>query len=148
VPRRLALVLAGAAVLAACSGALDVDDYPTTSGTSIDCKALLADVPRKVAGQAAREVTDDVAAAWGDPPIILRCGVEKPAGLKPSSPCFPVRDVGWFAEKTPDGYLFTSIGRRFFVSLEVPKNYDPAADALADLAEVIGRHDPEVKACA
>ncbi|WP_230973351.1 DUF3515 family protein [Aeromicrobium terrae] len=147
-PRRLALTLATAAVVLAGCGTLDVDEYPTTKGTSVDCKALLADTPRTVAGQDARDVTDHVASAWGDPPIILRCGVEKPKALKPTSPCFPVRDVGWFAEKTPDGYLFTSIGRKYFVSVEVPKDYDPAADALADLAEVIGRHDPEVQACA
>jgi hypothetical protein len=147
VPRRLALALALVAVLAGC-GALDVDQYPTEAGTSVDCQGLLADTPRTVAGQDARDVTDHVASAWGDPPIILRCGVEKPTGLKPTSPCFPVSDVGWFAEKTPDGYLFTSIGRRFYVSVEVPKEYDPAADALADLAETIGRHDPEVQACA
>ena len=58
-----------------------------------------------------------------------------------------VADVGWFTEKIADGYLFTTIGRRFYVSVEVPGAYDPAADALVDLAPSVLKHDPVVKEC-
>jgi hypothetical protein len=133
-------------VLTGCSTA-SVDEYPTVEGTEVDCKALLADVPRSVADQDNVDVPGRIAAAWGDPPIILRCGVEKPDALTPSSRCFEVSDVGWLAETTADGYLFTTIGRAFHVSVEVPKAYDPAADALADLAPTIKKHDPERDPC-
>ena len=135
------------AALAGCGGQLDVDEYPTEPGTDLDCKALIADVPPRVAGHDSRIVTDRVAAAWGDPEIILRCGVEKPDDLVSSSQCFDVRGVGWFAETTADGYLFTTIGRTFYVSLEVPNAYDPAADALADVATSVKKHDPEQQPC-
>ncbi len=144
---RLLSALLTTLALAGCGGSLDVDEYPTTRNTDLDCRALIADVPQRVSGQDDREVTDQVAAAWGDPPIILRCGVERPAALEPSSPCFTVRDVGWLAETTADGYLFTTIGRRFHVSVEVPKTYDPAADALADLASSVKKHDPLTDPC-
>jgi hypothetical protein len=134
-------------LLTGCGRSVDVDDYPTTPGTEVDCTALFADAPRRVADQDRLEVPGEVAAAWGDPAIILRCGVEKPAALKPSSRCFDVNDVGWLAETTADGYLFTTIGRRFHVSVEVPKTYDPAADALADLASSVKKHDPEKQPC-
>ncbi len=134
-------------LLTGCSGSVDVDDYPTTPGTEVDCKALFADAPRRVADQERLDVPDQVAAAWGDPAIIVRCGVEKPDALKPSSRCFDVNGVGWLAETTADGYLFTTIGRRFHVSVEVPKAYDPAADALADLASSVKKHDPEKQPC-
>jgi hypothetical protein len=137
----LALLLAG------CAGSFDVDEYPTVDGTEVDCKALMADVPQHVAGQGRLNVPGQVAAAWGDPAIILRCGVEKPEALTPSSRCFDVSDVGWLAESTADGYLFTTIGRTFHVSVEVPKTYDPAADALADLAASVKKHDPEKEPC-
>ena len=145
-------VLTGAALvlalfLAGCAGGLDVDEYPTVEGTDVDCRALLADTPRRVADQGALEVPGRVAAAWGDPPIILRCGVEDPEALKPTSQCFDVNDVGWLAETTADGYLFTTIGRAFNVSVEVPKTYDPAADALADVASTVKKHDPEEQPC-
>jgi hypothetical protein len=133
-------------LLTGCSTA-SVDEYPTVEGTEVDCKALLADVPRSVADQDNVDVAGRIAAAWGDPPIILRCGVEKPDALTPSSRCFEVSDVGWLAETTADGYLFTTIGRAFHVSVEVPKAYDPAADALADLASTVKKHDPARDPC-
>jgi hypothetical protein len=148
-PRRHLLgTLLASLALAGCGGSLDVDEFPRAEGTDLDCKAMLADAPPRVADEDDRRVTDRVAAAWGDPPIILRCGVEKPKALEPTSQCFAVRDVGWLAETTADGYLFTTIGRRFYVSVEVPKAYDPAADALADLAPWIRKHDPEERGCA
>jgi hypothetical protein len=134
-------------LLTACAGTIDVDEYPTVKGTELDCRALLADVPRSVAGQDSADVPGRVAAAWGDPAIILRCGVEEPDALTPSSQCFEVSDVGWLAETIADGYLFTTIGRAFHVSVEVPKTYDPAADALADLAPTVKKHDPERDPC-
>ena len=79
---------------------------------------------------------------------MLRCGVDKPAGLKPTSACHEINGVGWLAEQQSDGYLFTTIGRKHYVSLEVPDEYEPAADALADVADLIGRHLPVTRACA
>lgn len=136
-----------AAGLSGCASTLDVDEYPTAPGTKVDCEALIADMPTTVAGQGNRDVSGQIAAAWGDPAIVLRCGVEKPQALTRSSSCYSVRDVEWISETTADGYLFTTIGRTFYVSLEVPKTYDPAADALADLAPSIKKHDPLKKPC-
>jgi uncharacterized protein DUF3515 len=133
--------------LAGCGSELSVDTYPTTPHTKVDCGGLFADRPVKVAGQKDRRVKGENAAAWGDPAIILRCGVEKPAQLGPASRCDMVDGVGWFSETTSDGYLFTTIGRKFYVSVEVPHDYSPEADALVDLSDSIGRHDPDVKPC-
>jgi hypothetical protein len=145
---RVALVLT-CLLLGACQGStVDVDAYPTTKGSSVDCKGLLSDLPPSVAAQPRRMVEDQLAGAWGDPPIVLRCGVEKPASLKPTSQCHEVNGVGWLAERESDGWLFTTIGRKLYVSLEVPSDYEPAADALADVADLVGRHVPLTRACA
>lgn len=144
--KKLALV-ATLLVVAACSPGLDVDTYPTEKHTSVDCKALFADVPRSVDSEDSILVSGDNAVAWGAPPIILRCGVEKPSALTRSSACYPVKDVGWFAETTADGFLFTTIGREFYVSVEVPGAYDPPVDALADLAGAVSKHDPSLTPC-
>lgn len=137
-----------AGILSACSGTVHVDSYPTTHASRVDCVGLLGDPPPTVAGRPLRQVDGRVAAAWGDPPIVLRCGVEKPAALRPDSQCAEVNGVGWLAEKQGDDWLFTTIGRKHFVSLEVPADYQPAADALADIADVVARHDPVVRPCA
>ena len=144
--RRLVLLL-GALLLAACSPGLGVDAYPRAAGTEVDCKALYADAPQQVAGQDSILVKDDTAVAWGAPPIILRCGVERPAAFSKSLYCDSVDGIDWFSETTSDGYLFTTIGRRFYVSLEVPKEYDPAADSLSDVAAAIAKHDPSTGGC-
>jgi len=141
------LLLLTILAVAGCSPGLGVDTYPTAAGTAVDCKALFADAPQTVAGEDSILVEDDNAVAWGAPAIILRCGVEKPADLRRTSACYPVGDVDWFAEATADGYLFTTIGRTFYVSVEVPRAYDPASDALADLAGAVRKHDPAVKPC-
>ena len=144
--KRLALL--AVVLVAGCSPGLDVDAYPTTPASEIDCKALFADAPPKVAGEDSILVKDDTAIAWGAPPIILRCGVEKPAGLDPTTvQCNFVDGVDWYSETTADGFLFTTIGRSFYVSLEVPKDYDPASDALADIAVAVKKHDPSVTPC-
>jgi hypothetical protein len=135
-------------VVAGCSPGLRVDTYPTQPRTDVECKALFADAPQEVAGQDSILVEGDNAAAWGAPPIIVRCGVEKPAALTRTSACFPAGDVDWFAETTADGFLFTTIGREFYISVEVPKDYDPASDALVDIAPAVLKHDPSVRPCA
>ncbi len=115
------------------------------------CAALIAAVPDRVAGQDQRAVNPDdaLAAAWGDPAIVLRCGVGRPAALRRDSACFAVNDVGWFAAQ--DGrpvtgtrpvegdVVFTTIGRSAYVELTVPDDYEPAADALVDVAEAVTR---------
>jgi hypothetical protein len=147
--RLLAAVAVAALLLAGCRGdSVHVDAYPTTKNSALDCAAMLGDLPPSVAGQRRRLVDGRLAGAWGDPPIVLRCGVEKPASLKPTSPCHEVDGVGWLAEKQSDGWLFTTIGRKHYASLEVPSDYQPAADALADLADLIARHLPLKRRCA
>jgi len=130
-----------------CSYGVSVDNYPTTPNTSKNCDALYADLPGEVADAKRRDVESNIAAVWGDPEIILRCGVGKPDALTRASRCDTVDDVGWFSEETADGFLFTTIGRQFFISVEVPEDYDPPADALVDLAKSVKKHDPNVTPC-
>ncbi|MDQ4007630.1 MAG: DUF3515 domain-containing protein [Actinomycetota bacterium] len=135
------------ALLAGCApGSVEVAG-PTRGPTR--CSALLAAVPRTVDRQQQRPVSpeDVLAAAWGDPAIVLRCGVTAPPALTPSSPCAEVEGVGWFAEQRHDGFRFTTIGRSTNVQVYVPYAYEPAADPLVDLADAIKAHVPERDPC-
>ncbi|MEO6473008.1 MAG: DUF3515 domain-containing protein [Aeromicrobium sp.] len=145
--RSAALLTAPLLMLGGCTYGFSVDAYPTTPKTTKDCDALYADLPNKVAGEKRRDVKGTIAAAWGDPAIILRCAVEKPDRLDRVSRCDTVENVDWFTETTADGLLFTTIGRTFYISVEVPKDYDPPSDALVDLAKSVVKHDPSVKPC-
>jgi len=132
---------------AGCSSGIAVDTYPMEAGNTLDCKALFADSPRQVAGLGQVLVADRNAAAWGDPAIILRCGVERPSALGAAPRCETVADVGWFGESIAGGRQFTTVGRKFFVSVEVPAEHDPASNALADLANTVQKHDPLLGPC-
>jgi hypothetical protein len=113
------------------------------------CRSLVEALPEQVAGQQLRAVepASALAGAWGDPPIVARCGVAKPAGLRPTSRCDVVNAVGWFSRRTSDGYVFTTIGRSAYVEVAVPDAYEPAANALVDLAPAVKRHVPVVRRC-
>ncbi len=109
----------------------------------------MADLPSSVLAENRRTVQPGAfSAAWGRPPIVLRCGVDKPAALQPSSQCFEVNGVGWLAEEADGGYLFTTIGRAAYVELAVPTEYAPEASALTAVAATITAHDPVVQPCA
>jgi hypothetical protein len=111
---------------------------------------LLQALPATVMGQGSRPVSPDdaLAAAWGDPAIVLRCGVPPPASLKPTSRCDVVDGVGWFSRQEQDqDWIFTTIGRTTSVELRVPTDYTPAADALIDVAGAVKDELPVSKPC-
>ncbi|KHL12117.1 UNVERIFIED_CONTAM: hypothetical protein LK11_38585 [Mumia flava] len=109
---------------------------------------MLDDAPATVAGEEqVRVAPPDAGRAWGSPAIVMRCGVDRPDDLEATSRCDVVEDIGWFSQESTERYVFTTIGRTAYVEVSVPKRYEPASDALADLADVISAHDPVVRAC-
>ena len=135
--RRVAIgALTAGLVLAGCGGGLY--DFATEPGTSASCRSLVSSLPDAVADQQSTPVDSTRVAAWGDPRIVLRCGVEPPPELGPTSRCDDVDGVGWFTQKRDGGgRRFTTIGRDPGVSVEVPSDYQPAATALVDVADAI-----------
>lgn len=112
------------------------------------CADLKAELPSEVADLWSRDVTaDGVAAAWGAPAVVLRCGATDADGLGPSSRCDMLDGVGWYSERLDDGLRFTTIGRAVPVELTVPDTYAPEADAAIDLASAIKRTIPVRDPC-
>lgn len=100
----------------------------------------MAALPDTVLEQSRRDTdAPELTAAWGDPPISLRCGVDKPKGLGPASECFEVNRVGWFAEEGIGGMVFTTIGRPVYIEVGVPSEYAPEAQALVDVAAAVSK---------
>lgn len=144
------MILGCVAVLgvAGCSNTVELDTPVPGGASGTLCQSLLKDAPSTVAGQDSRDVDPPAAGrAWGDPAILLQCGVSKPRGLTPTSRCAEINNVGWFAERGKDAYVFTTIGRATYVQVTVPREYEPASDALVDLAKTIKQHDPVERRC-
>jgi hypothetical protein len=135
---RLVAGVALAVVLAGCGqGPVTVDPPEPRGAARAACRALIDDLPANLGGAEARQV----------PPITLRCGVARPDALTPTSECFEINGVGWYAEQATRGTIFTTIGRATFVEVAVPEAYQPAADPLVELASSITRHVGQVKPC-
>jgi hypothetical protein len=85
-------------------------------------------------------------AAWGDPALVLRCGVPTPGDLGPTSEILEIDGVEWFVVESRAGYTFTTVGRSANVELTVPAEVDrsEATAPLVDLAPAITRVVSEV----
>lgn len=71
-------------------------------------------------------------AAWGDPPVIARCGVTSPGPT--TATCIQADGVDWVARKLSDGYAFLSFGRSPAIQVLVPHAYAPEPLRLAALS--------------
>ncbi len=155
-PTRLAIAAAGAAcvLLAGCgsdgpgtgsaggSGAAVRLVPPSAAPAAVaHCAALTRGLPSHLGGHARRAVTpgSPLTAAWGDPPIALRCGVPLPAALTPTAQLTVVNDVSWFAQPAGSAIpsRFTEVGREAYVELTIPTRYAPDAAILVAISNAI-----------
>jgi Protein of unknown function (DUF3515) len=133
----VALTLLG---LSGCgSGAVDVSPPSPDTAAATACDALAASLPDAVQDRERRETSpqSDLTAAWGDPAVVLRCGVPSPAAYVPTAELVEVNGVEWFPEELERGYRFTTYGRSAFVEVSVPDHYRPEVNALVDLAAAV-----------
>ncbi|MFC4786768.1 DUF3515 domain-containing protein [Nocardioides sp. MAHUQ-72] len=153
--RTRGVVASSCLLLVACSaGPPEIDSGDLSAADARTCRELVADLPDTLVGQQSVEVSGDSAygAAWGDPPIVLTCGVG-PADLSDLPGCSQVDGVGWLVPPDETGgdrdATFTADGYRPRVRLEVPRDYLPekAAAALGELAGPVKRHLERVERC-
>ena len=103
------------------------------------CRDFAAALPKTVADQTER-LTQPAAAlggAWGDPPIVARCGVTyPPAGFGKGSTCQLADGLAWYVpdDQVEDPSLdvtMTTIGYEPAVEVDVPADYRPDGQAAA-----------------
>jgi Protein of unknown function (DUF3515) len=140
-----ATVLGGTLLVGGCGfGAVDVEPFETAPGSEQACAALLDALPEVVSDAVRRDVepASDHAAAWGDPPVVLRCGIALPGEYRPDTQLLDVDGVGWFPVDGQGGTFFTATDREPYVEVAVPDDYAPEAVVLADLAAAINATIP------
>jgi Protein of unknown function (DUF3515) len=128
---RRALVVAVLALGACSSDPVPVSDPPADQRPA--CAALVTSLPTSLDGDEDTGRTE-YAAAWGDPRMVLKCGVEIPSEYQKTSEMIVVEDVAWFGQEQADGYTFTAVGRTPLVSVYVPDRHQPEVNPLVDLA--------------
>jgi hypothetical protein len=135
----LAIVL----VTAGCGGqTVQMQPPETDPQTAESCADLVADLPDTLlsADRATVQPDSEIMAAWGDPPIGLRCGVPRPSSLERDSYLEEVNGVAWLPQPEDEPTLYTSVGREAYVELTIPPSYGAPAEALVELSDLIDAH--------
>ena len=152
-----ALLLVLACVLAACGK--EPVTIPTQRLSAADqaaCRQVTRGLPDHVADQGRRHTqpADAFGGAWGDPPIVLECGVPVPGGLTRTASCQEADGVGWFVpdsqinDQSADVVMSTA-GYRPVLQVTVPASYRPSgvAAAMVELTPVVKRATRLVRPC-
>jgi hypothetical protein len=108
----------------------------------------MSQLPLDLAGEPSRRVQSDspFAYAWGDPPIALICGVDRPAGFAPDSALFQINGVQWLVDDSdPDTVVWTAVDRPVYVEVRVPATVDsgPATVLSTTIAETLPYQEPD-----
>jgi hypothetical protein len=147
----LVLSAAGCSFTGGSDGSLSLTVPKPTAEMATLCRALHKELPKTVEGLKRRtpKPASDLTAAWGDPAVKLRCGVDKPADLTPGTEHYDpyaasadINGVQWFPEQLDDGYRFTTVLRKAYVEVTVPGKYAPEVDPLVDLANAVKKSVP------
>jgi hypothetical protein len=112
------------------------------------CESLLGEMPLELAGEQSRPVSSDspYVYAWGDPALVLVCGVGRPAGFDVTAGLLQIGAVQWFVDDSdPDVYVWTAVDRPVYVQLTVPSSMDSAAatQLSAIVAETLPAQEPQ-----
>jgi hypothetical protein len=142
-------------LVSACGGkAVEVEAPDLDGEAASSCQALLDALPATVDGAERRDVVPPgaPAAAWGDPAIVLRCGVPMPEEFDEFAACQETEGVGWFIpEEQLTGnrgqITMTTIGRAVNVEVHLPEDHFPPANTMVDLAPAINDTVEETDPC-
>ena len=126
---------------------------PPNSAADAPCTKLLGVLPITLNGLAGRPAlsTWTYVVAWGEPAIVLRCGVPRPRGLVPGSDAFTagVNGVAYWVDHAKKDTVFTAIDRAVYIEVTVPTQYAggplaPISDAITTALPAVCVVDPAV----
>ena len=125
---------------------ISVSAPPSDPAAARPCTGVLAGLPVNLNGLQSRPALSSSAfvVAWGNPAVVLRCGVPRPAGLVPGSDAFTtgVDGVFFWVVHGKQATVFTVIDRAVYVEVTVPVTY--AGGPLAPIADAVAKALPSV----
>jgi len=108
---------------------LPVDVPPVTPQADADCPGLMRALPVELMREPSRRVksASPFAYAWGDPPVVLVCGVAAPAGFVRGASAIQINGVQWYVDTSDkDTTVWTTVDRPVNVEVRVPASIDSA----------------------
>jgi hypothetical protein len=126
---------------------LPVEVPPATPEADASCPALMSTLPLELAGEPSRRVKSDTpyAYAWGDPPVVLICGVQRPAGYVVGVSAIQINGVQWYVDTgDPDTTVWTTVDRPVYVQVSLPSSVDsaPVTALTTEIAAALPYREP------
>jgi len=125
-------------------------DAPGAGGRS--CSVLMSALPDDLSGLARRQLTgaQPGVAAWGDPPLVLRCGLSDPAELTCSARLMQFTDasggsVSWLQLSDPSAVTYIAVDRPVRIAVTVPPG--SGMGPIQQLSELIAADLPSRPVC-
>jgi hypothetical protein len=117
------------------------------AGATAACRSLMAALPDKLGDLARRATVGDASAsaAWGDPAVILRCGLPDPDGLDCSAALNGVDGVYWWQQSAPGFTTYLAVDRSVRIALTVPDG--SGTGPIQSASQVIGSVLPHREPC-
>ena len=104
---------------------------PLTPTAAAACARLLELLPGEIDPGVGRRPVDGPRAAWGDPAVVLECGV---AAGDPADPPASINGLEWTVRDTGAGFLWSTLRLGVNVSVAIPDAYENGAELVNPLA--------------
>jgi hypothetical protein len=126
---------------------LTVQVPPVTPEADQYCPAVMSGLPLELAGEPSRPVQSDspFAYAWGDPAVVLVCGVDRPAGWVVGASAIQINGVQWYVDTAdPEITRWTTVDRPVYVEIALPASVDsaPVTALTTGLAQALPFQEP------
>ena len=126
---------------------LPVDVPPVTPEAQQSCPALMRELPLELVGEQSRRVDSETpfAYAWGDPAVVLICGVDRPAGFVRGTATIQINGIQWYVDTTdPDTTVWTAVDRPVYVEVRLPADVDsaPVTALTTQVAQALPYREP------
>ena len=136
-----AIVTVLVVALTRAPGPVPISTVPAPAANSDDCTRLIANLPDRL-GDFRRAPAVDPApagtAAWVHnstvDPVILRCGLDRPAEFVVGSPLQMVDDVSWLEIANAGRSTWFAVDRAVYVALTMPQDSGPTPIQLVSKA--------------
>ena len=131
---------------------LPVSSVDTPGASTPACTSLMAALPDPLGALPRRQLVqgDDPllagVAAWGEPAVVLRCGVPTPQELTCSSPVQVVDGVAWLPIPGSGGTTYLAADRPVRVALTVPDGV--STGPWQEMSKIVGSTLTEREICA
>jgi hypothetical protein len=126
---------------------LPVTVPPVTPAADAACPALMKLLPLDLTGEQSRRVdsVSPYAYAWGDPAIVLICGVSRPSGWVVGESAIQINGVQWYVDThDPETTVWTTVDRSVYVEVRLPSSVDsaPVTALTTQIAQALPYQEP------